>query len=281
MSCWNNNCCCHNESGTNTVIIDRGLRGPRGFTGPQGIMGPPGMSVTGPTGATGATGAPGPQGIQGPQGLQGLQGPQGIQGVTGATGPIGPTGPQGLQGIQGPIGPTGATGPIGVTGPQGLQGIQGPIGPTGPAGPATDGLAAYGGLYSTAADTVALTENVPSTLALATTMALSNVTYGTNSITVSEGGDYEINYGLNGNVTPGATLTLSVYVNGAPTPSATVTEDFNTGTTSSLDGSTIVTLGAADVLTLVLTSDTATTLTPTANVNSYLTVKKLDTGTAA
>ena len=53
MSCfWNNNCCCHNESGTNTVIIDRGLRGPRGFTGPQGIMGPPGMSITGATGAT-------------------------------------------------------------------------------------------------------------------------------------------------------------------------------------------------------------------------------------
>lgn len=65
MSCWSNNCCCHNESGTNTVIIERGVRGPRGFTGPQGIMGPPGFGVTGATGATG------PQGIQGPVGPTG------------------------------------------------------------------------------------------------------------------------------------------------------------------------------------------------------------------
>lgn len=152
----------------------------------------------------------------------------------------------------------------------------GPIGPTGPA----NGLVAYGGLYSLATTEIPLTEATPTTLALASTMPSTNVTYGTNSITVTEGGDYEINYGLIGNVTPGATLTLSVYVNGAPSPSAVITEDFNTGTTSTLGGSSIVTLAASDELTLVVSSDAATTLTPTDNVNTYLTVKKLDAGTA-
>ena len=112
-------------------------------------------------------------------------------------------------------------------------------------------------------------------------MPSSNVTYGTNSVTVTEAGDYEIDYGVSGNVTPGATLTLSVYVNGAAEPSTVVTHDFNTGTTASQTGSAIVTLAADDVLTLVLTSDATTSLTPTANVNAYLTVKKLDGGTVA
>lgn len=127
-----------------------------------------------------------------------------------------------------------------------------------------------------AGDTVDLTADTPTTLTLESTMPLSNVTYGTNSITVTESGNYEINYGLIGNVTPAATLTLSVNTDGAPTPSATVTEDFNTGTTSALDGSAIVALTAGNVLTLVLTPSATTTLTPSENLNRYLTVKKLD-----
>lgn len=246
MSCfWNNNCCCHNESGTNTVIIDRGLRGPRGFTGPQGIMGPPG--VTGPTGATGATG---------------------------------PTGPQGIQGIAGATGATGSIGPTGATGPQGIQGLQGVAGEVGPTGPATDGLAVYGGLYSTAVDTIDVPVTpTPVVIPLATSMPLLNTTTAANGITVTEEGDYEINYILTGEVDTASTVTLSVNVDGVQTPSGVITRELEADTEYVLGGSTIVNLPAGSTVTLQATGTVATTLTPVGGVNSYLTVKKLDSGT--
>ncbi len=266
--CWNTNCCCHNESGTNTVIIDRGLRGPRGFTGPQGIMGPPGIGITGPTGATGPQGLQGIQGPIGPTGATGATGATGPQGIQGPIGPTGATGPQGIQGVQGPIGPTGATGPVGATGADG------------PAGPATDGLAAYGGLYSTDGGTVALT-TVSTPLTLGSQMPLLNVTYDGNGITVAQGGNYEVSYGLSGSVTPAATVTLAVYVGDTNQPSGTVSLPLEAGTSGNLSGSIILTLAAGDTVTLQVTGSEGTTLTPTANVNAYLTVKKLDSGTVA
>lgn len=271
--------CCHNEGNDNRlVIIERGVRGPRGFTGPQGIMGPPGFGVTGATGATGATGIQGPQGVTGPQGPQGIQG---VTGPTGATGATGATGPQGIQGLQGIQGITGATGPTGAAGPQGPQGIQGEVGPTGDTGPATDGLSAYGGLYSTDTSPIALTTGTPVTLTLASQMPDLNVTYGTNDITVANAGDYEINFGLLGDVNPASTITLSVNVNGTPITSGVIMQDFITGTDRSMNGSTIVTLAANDVITLTAEGSATTSLTPSDNVNTYLSVKKLDSGTVA
>ena len=141
-------------------------------------------------------------------------------------------------------------------------------------------MAAYGGLYSTDVSTVALTADTPTELTLASQMPSSNVTYGTNSITVTDAGDYEINYGLLGSVDPASTITLSVYVNGAVSPSGVISQDFITGTARSMNGSTIVTLSAGDVVTLMVSGSATTTLTPNENVNTYLTVKKLDNDTA-
>ena len=188
----------------------------------------------------------------------------------GDTGPIGPTGPQG------DIGPTGPQGEVGATGPQGEVG---PTGPQGEVGPATNGLAAYGGLYSTSTDTVSLTENVPVTLTLGSQMPDLNVTYGANSITVTQDGDYEINYGLLGSVNPASTITIAVNVNGAPETSGTISQDFIVGTARSMNGSTILSLNAGDEVTLTVEGSATTTLTPLDNVNSYLTVKKLNSGT--
>ena len=277
------NCCCHNETNQNRlIIIERGPRGPRGFTGPQGIMGPAGpIGPTGPQGIGGNPGPTGATGATGPQGIQGIQGVVGPTGATGATGPVGPTGATGATGATGPVGPTGATG---ATGPQGIQGVTGPIGPTGDTGPAGEsitGLAAYGGLYSDSTTTVALTEATPTELTLGSQMPSSNVTYGTNSITVNLAGDYEVNYGLLGSVDPASTITLSVYRNGALLPSAEISQDFITGTARSMNGSTIVTLDAGDVLTLMAEGSATTTLIPNAQVNTYLTVKKLDNNVVA
>ena len=105
-----------------------------------------------------------------------------------------------------------------------------------------------------------------------------NVTYGTNDITIENEGDYEINYGLLGDVEPASTITLSVNVNGTPITSGIIMQDFITGTDRSMNGSTIVSLSENDVVTLTAEGSAATSLTPSDNVNTYLTVKKLDSG---
>lgn len=289
MSCCNfPPICCGGGSNGNggdrdrIVIIERGPRGPRGFTGPQGIMGPPGAN--GATGATGPVGPQGPQGAQGvtgptgpvgPTGPQGPQGPQGLQGVQGVTGPqgeTGATGPAGPQGIQGVAGATGATG---ATGPQGAIGPTGPTGPAGPAGAAGTGLIAYGGLYGTTTDAVALT-TTPVALPLGTQMPSSNLTYGTNNVTVTEAGTYELAYGVRGSMSDGSSLTVSVGQNGTAIAATTITDALTSGTPSSVHGQTIVTLSAGDVLTLLASDSGSATWTPGSGANTYLTVKKLD-----
>lgn len=283
MSCCNfPPICCGGGSNGNggdrdrIVIIERGPRGPRGFTGPQGIMGPPG--------ANGATGATGPVGPQGPQGAQGVTGPTGLVGPTGPQGPQGPQGLQGVQGVTGPQGETGATGPVGpqglqgatgATGATGPQGAIGPTGPTGPAGAAGTGLIAYGGLYGTTTDAVALT-TTPVALPLGTQMPSSNLTYGTNNVTVTEAGTYELAYGVRGSMSDGSSLTVSVGQNGTAIAATTITDALTSGTPSSVHGQTIVTLSAGDVLTLLASDSGSATWTPGSGANTYLTVKKLD-----
>ena len=164
----------------------------------------------GPPGANGVTGATGPVGPQGPQGAQGVTGPTG---PVGPTGPQGPQGLQGLQGVQGVTGPQGETGATGATGPQGAIGPTGPTGPAGPTGAAGTGLIAYGGLYGTTTDAVALT-TTPVALPLGTQMPSSNLTYGTNSVTVTDAGTYELAYGVRGSMSDGSSLTVSVGQNG-------------------------------------------------------------------
>ena len=289
MSCCNfPPICCGGGSNGNggdrdrIVIIERGPRGPRGFTGPQGIMGPPGANgatgATGPVGpqgpqgaqgVTGPTGPVGPTGPQGPQGLQGLQGLQGVQGATGPQGETGATGPVGPQGLQGATGATGATGPQGAIGPTG------PTGPAGPAGAAGTGLIAYGGLYGTTTDAVALT-TTPVALPLGTQMPSSNLTYGTNNVTVTDAGTYELAYGVRGSMSDGSSLTVSVGQNGTAIAATTITDALTSGTPSSVHGQTIVTLSAGDVLTLLASDSGSATWTPGSGANTYLTVKKLD-----
>lgn len=190
------------------------------------------------------------------------RGPRGPRGFTGPTGPMGPTGPIGPQGPRGFTGPTGATGP---------QGPQGPVGPTG-----ENGLASYGGLFSTAVGILLLTPT-NAVLPLGTGMPAKNVVYGANSITVNRAGDYQINYGIIGSVNPASTISLSVARNGTAIPSTVRTRVFDQAQNISHDGSVIVTLAAGDVLTLVISSSVANTVfTPNNDVNTYLVVQQLN-----
>ena len=239
-------CCGSEEKNKETMlIIERGPRGPRGFTGSQGIMGPPG--------ATGATGPTGPRGEQGIQGLQGV---------------TGPTGPQGLQGLQGPTG---------ATGPQGLQGLQGPTGPTGPTGAdgaSGTGLAAYGGAYNNTTNTFNLTPT-PTALALGSTMPSSNVTYGTNSVEITQNGVYRLTYGVRGSTAAGTDMTVAVGQNGTDIPSTLMTKTLTAGSREDFDGTALVNLNAGDVLTLVVSGTNTTVFTPTDGVNTFLVAEKL------
>lgn len=196
----------------------------------------------------------GPRGFTGPQGIMGPPGAIGATGATGATGPVGPQGPQGAQGVTGPTGPTG---------------------PAGPAGAAGTGLIAYGGLYGTTTDAVALT-TTPVALPLGTQMPSSNLTYGTNNVTVTDAGTYELAYGVRGSMSDGSSLTVSVGQNGTAIAATTITDALTSGTPSSVHGQTIVTLSAGDVLTLLASDSGSATWTPGSGVNTYLTVKKLD-----
>lgn len=283
MSCCNfPPICCGGGSNGNggdrnrIVIIERGPRGPRGFTGPQGIMGPPGANgVTGATGPVGPQGPQGAQGVTGPIGPVGPTGPQGPQGLQGLQGVQGVTGPQGETGATGPVGPQGLQGATGATGPQGAIGPTGPTGPAGPAGESGTGLIAYGGLYGTTTDAVALT-TTPVALPLGTQMPSSNLTYGTNNVTVTDAGTYELAYGVRGSMSDGSSLTVSVGQNGTAIAATTITDALTSGTPSSVHGQTIVTLSAGDVLTLLASDSGSATWTPGSGANTYLTVKKLD-----
>ena len=160
----------------------------------------------------------------------------------------------------------------------GATGPQGPQGETGPQGPAGGGLASYGGLYSTATDTLSLTTS-NLTVTLGTGMPAKDVTYGTNTITVQNDGDYELNYGIIGSTDPAATITLAVAQGGTPITGATVTRVYDQAQNISHNGSAIVTLSSGDVLSLVVSATVTSTFTPNQNVNAYLSVKQLNSVT--
>lgn len=115
------------ETGTLTLYLPQGGKGPIGDQGPTGDQG-----IQGPRGS---------QGIQGPQGIVGPEGPKGDTGLRGPTGLQGPQGPTGDQGPTGPEGPQGPLGPEGPLGQQGPTGSEGPEGPQGPVGDPATGLA--------------------------------------------------------------------------------------------------------------------------------------------
>ena len=66
------------------------------------------------------------------------------------------------------------------------------IGQTGPAGE-SEGLSAYGGRYNNSGSVINLTIGSAAVVPLTENMPSKDVTYGTNNITVSEAGVYEIN----------------------------------------------------------------------------------------
>ena len=198
---------------------------------------------------------------------QGPTGPQGIAGTIGATGPTGPQGIAGTDGPTGPTGPQGIAGTIGATGPTGI---------TGPTGPA-NGLNAYGGKYSDTPQTLNLVIGTPTQIPLANSLPNLNTTYTpTNSITVAQAGNYEINYFSNVSAALGTTVTQAVRSNGTNIPSTVVSRVLAVGVGSIYSGSVIVALPAGAVIDMAISALLAVGVTLGNGVNATLSVKKLN-----
>ena len=267
-----------------------GPTGNTGVTGATGAIGPTGNTgVTGATGAIGPTGNTGATGATGAIGATGGIGPTGNTGVTGATGAIGPTGNTGVTGVTGVTGPTGntgvtgATGATGVIGPTGNTGVTGATGAigntgvTGATGPTGVFSAAYGGAYSNTSTTIGLGIITASQVPLPIYMASSGVNNTpANSITITQSGDYLINYVLlNISLTLAVTFTFSIRRNGTNIPSTTSTRALSLGVATSFTGNTIVTLSAGDVIDMAISSLLAVSVTIPAGLNASFTVTKL------
>lgn len=151
-----------------------------------------------------------------------------------------------------------------------------PQGPTGPTGPAA-GLAAYGGKYNTATQTLNLGIGTQTQIPLPSNMPNLNTTYTpANSITVAQAGTYEINYYSNISVALGTTVTLAVRQNGTNIPNTVINRVLSVGVGSIYSGSVIVTLAAGDVIDMAISALLAVGVTLGTGVNSTLSVKKLN-----
>ena len=262
-------CCCCNAGYYCCVPGPQGPAGPQGETGPIGPQGVPGpIGVRGPAGEPGPAG---PQGEPGPAGIQGEPGSTGVQGPAGEPGPAGAQGEPGPAGIQGEPGPAGVQGPAGEPGPAGPQGE---IGPTGP-----EAILAYGGLYNDSTQAITIpTGNVGVGVALPESMASSNVTLESNSITIDIAGDYRVESFLQLQSTSDTIGVLAgVQINGlflqfALMSTIVLTSDFETVTLSG-----IVTLAAGDVLTLALSSATGGNVLFGGGTSANLSVMSLGT----
>ena len=150
-----------------------------------------------------------------------------------------------------------------------------PQGPTGPTGPSA-GLAAYGGKYNTATQTLNLGIGTQTQLPLPSNMPNLNTTYTpTNSITVAQAGTYEINYYSNISVALGTTVTLAVRQNGTNIPDTVISRLLSVGVGSIYSGSVLVTLAAGDVIDIAISALLAVGVTLGSGVNTTLSVKKI------
>ena len=164
-------------------------------------------------------------------------------------------------------GATGPRGPVGVTGPAGAPGATGATGATGAVGQPH-----YAYVYNLTPQVVAIEADI----AFSNNGAISGFTHtaGTSSITVTNAGTYLVNLSVSGT----EPNQFALMVNGAAALGGT----FGSGAgTQQNNGQVILTLGAADVLTLRNHSSAAAATLPTLtggtqnNVNAALVIEQL------
>ncbi len=242
---------CYRRDNNNVVQLFSATKCPLGFKKVKSNAFNAGsVGATGVTGATGAqglpgtTGAIGAPGIPGADGATGAQGNTGVDGATGATGANGVTGNTGATGIQGSTGSIGLTGTTGATGPTGLSG---PLG--------------FVQFFAVMPPDNAATVAVGSAVEFPQDGPSSGSIFRVNpsSFVVTETGTYRVAFSVS--VTEAGQLAISQ--NGVELGYTVVGRA--TGT-SQINGESLVTLLAGDVLSIVnpTGNPTALTITPLA-----------------
>jgi hypothetical protein len=159
-------------------------------------------------------------------------------GSSASVGPQGPTGATGADASGGAAGATGSTGPSGPTGSRGVAGATGVTGPIGATGPV--GAPNYADVYNVTGHLLGAGLAVP----FDSTGAISGFAHvdGDGGVTALVAGTYSVDFAVLNN---GGEFAL--FVNGVVVPGSNFVS-FQTAT--QVSGHVIVTLAAADVLTL-------------------------------
>ncbi len=146
-----------------------------------------------------------------------------------------------------------------------------------PGTPGSQVNAAYANLYSTSNTALNLTAATPSNVPLATVGISNNVTTSTaNKLTITNTGDYKIDYLFSGAPGVAATLTLNVKNNGNTVAGSSISESATANETVNLQGTVLATLNANDVINLDISSQVEATVTPSDGTNAYLVITKLN-----
>ena len=149
-----------------------------------------------------------------------------------------------------------------------------PRGDTGAAGTTTP---AYANIYSTSQTVVNLTAATATTVTLATVGVSNNVNTATaNKLTITNAGDYKIEYFLAGSPSVSGTLTLDVRKNGVTIDGSSVSASATANEAIPLQGTIISTLSANDILELDVASSVNANFTPSDGTNAYLIITKLN-----
>ena len=174
----------------------------------------------------------------------GASGAPGATGSPGATGATGNTGDTGASGATGSPGATGATGNTGMTGSPGATG--------------TGGILGYAYACNTAAQVVTAGGFVTFNLSASPSFGITPPAPAGDSFTILASGVYLIQYQVRGtpaSLTPPSALQFEVTDNGTPLACSSYASDVQTTSlaaagTEAVNGYTIVTLAAGDVIAL-------------------------------
>lgn len=147
-------------------------------------------------------------------------------------------------------------------------------GPTGPAGTAT--VSVFGRKYDNATNTLNLQENISQAIPLGSTGPSSLVTTGTqNALTITESGNYKVDYFFSGATSANANITVEVNQNTTPIGSTTIVKDTTANVETDFVGSSINSFAAGDNISLSIDSTSTVTVSPASGTNAYLNIYKL------
>lgn len=143
--------------------------------------------------------------------------------------------------------------------------------------PGTEITPAYSNIYNNAQTVTSLTQDVATTVTLGTTGINNNVNNETaNKLTITNAGDYKIDYLLVGTSSAAATLTLDVKNNSNQIAGSNISEVASANETVQIQGSVLANLSVGDVIELNISSSATTNLTPSNGTNAYLIITKLN-----